>query len=137
MTSMSGAGPLHPWSLQHGACKPYFGDMEPENRQLQTLSNSIFLAGTGLAVMIARRLLLAPVLRFVLAGVAVGWGFYLLGKNPYNKTPGWTSIAVGGGLALLGGSALIGGLSWLVGVGLIAGGAVSFFSGLFKKKDTM
>ena len=70
----------------------------------------------------------------ILAGVAVVWGFYLLGKNPYNKTPGWTSIAVGGALALFGG--LISGLSWVAGVGLIIGGAVSLISGLFKRKDT-
>ena len=43
--------------------------------------------------------------------------------------------AVGGALALFGG--LIAGLSWVAGVGLIIGGAVSFFSGLFKKKDTL
>ena len=107
--------------------------MESENRQLQTVPNGLYLAGAGLAVLITRRLLLAPVPRFILAGVAVGWGFYLLGKNPYNKTPGWTSIAVGGALALFGG--LIAGLSWIAGVGLIIGGAVSFFSGMFKRSD--
>ena len=109
--------------------------MEPENRQLQTLPNGVYLAGTGLAVLITRRLLLTPVPRLILAGVAVVWGIYLLGKNPYNKTPGWTSLAVGGALALFGG--LIAGLSWVAGVGLIIGGAVSFFSGLFKKNETL
>lgn len=109
--------------------------MESENRSLQTVSNGVYLAGTGLAVLITRQLLLSPVPRFILAGVAVVWGVYLLGKNQYNKTPGWTSIAVGGALALFGW--LISGLSWIAGVGLIIGGAVSLISSLFKKKDTL
>ena len=38
--------------------------MESENTQLQTLPNGVCLAGTGLAVLITRRLLLAPTDRF-------------------------------------------------------------------------
>ena len=105
-----------------------------DNKGLSTTGNGLFLAGTGAAVLITRKLLLAPTPRLLLATGAVVWGFYLLGREPYNKTPGWTSIAVGGALALLGG--LVSAVSWVAGVGLIAGGLVSFFSGLFGRSDS-
>jgi hypothetical protein len=110
--------------------------MESENRQLAHVPNAVYLAGTGVAVLLTKNLLLDhPLPRLLLAGGAVVWGVYLLGKNQTNKTPGWTSIAVGGALALFGG--LMATLSGIAGVGLIIGGVVSFVSGLFRKNDTL
>lgn len=104
--------------------------MDSGNRQLQALPNGLFLAGSGVAVLLAKSLLLAPIPRFLIAGAAVVWGFYLLGKNRENPTPGWTSIAAGAGLALFGG--LLSAISGVAGVGLIAAGAVSLVAGLFR-----
>jgi hypothetical protein len=106
--------------------------MESDNK-LPALPNSAFLALSGGAILLARQIILWPPARLLIAAGAIGWGFYLLGREPYNKTPGWTSIAAGGALALFGG--LLAGVSWIAGVGLIAAGVVSFVSGLFNRGD--
>jgi hypothetical protein len=106
--------------------------MDQESSHLPTLPNGLFLAASGVAVLLAKSLLLTPVPRFLLAGAAIVWGFYLLGRNPRNPTPGWTSVAAGAGLALFGG--LVSALSGIAGVGLIAAGAVSMIAGLFHRR---
>ena len=107
--------------------------MDSENKQLPALPNGLFLAGSGLAMLLVKGLLRAPVPRFLIAGVAVVWGFYLLGKNKDNPTPGWTSIAAGGALALFGG--LLSAVSGIAGVGLIVAGVVSTIAGLFRRGE--
>ena len=99
--------------------------------QLQTLPNGILLAGGGLAVLLVKGLLLNPVSRFILAGVAGVWGIYQLITNK-NKTPGITAIASSGILIIFG--TFVSGLATVAGVGLIIAGAVSLISGLFRKQ---
>jgi len=108
--------------------------MDSGNIQLQALPNGLFLAASGVAVLVAKSLLLTPVPRFLIAGAAVLWGFYLLGKNRDNPTPGWTSITAGAGLALFGG--LLSAVSGVAGVGLIAAGVVSLVAGLFRRSKS-
>jgi hypothetical protein len=107
--------------------------MDSGNRGLPALPNALFLAGSGVAVLIAKSVVLSPIPRYLIAGAAVVWGFYLLGRDRSNQGPGWTSIAAGAGLAVFGG--LVSVVSGLVGAGLIVAGAVSFIAGFFRGKS--
>ncbi len=103
-----------------------------ERRQLAPgVPGALFLAGSGLAILLANGILLNPVSRVILAAVAVGWGLWTVLARPHMRRTGWFSVA-GGGVMLLFGSLL----QSLVGVGgviLIAAGGISFLSGLFRR----
>jgi len=101
--------------------------MESE-RQVQSVSNGLFLAISGLAVLVAKGILLNPVSRVILAVVAAVWGIYLLVTRRNSSTSGWTSLAASAVLLLLGG--LISGITTVIGVILIVAGGASFFGGL-------
>jgi hypothetical protein len=105
--------------------------MDSDKSIMRTLPNGLFLAGSGVAVLIAKTLILSPVPRNLIAAAAILWGFYLLGKDRANPTPGWVSIGAGAALALLGG--VLSAVSGVVGVGLIIAGGVSLVAGLFRK----
>lgn len=105
--------------------------MDSENKNLPALPNALFLAASGVGVLVAKGLLLEPrVPRLLIAATAVIWGFYLLGKNRYNQAPGWTSIAAGAALALFG--RLLSAVSGVAGVGLIIAGLVSAITGFLR-----
>ena len=106
--------------------------MDDEQRQLvPAIPSALFLAGSGLAVLLANGILLNPVSRTILAAVAVGWGLWTVLTRPHLRRAGWSAVA-GGGIMLLFGSVLQGLVS-VGGVLLIAAGGVSFLSGLFRR----
>ncbi len=108
--------------------------MESQNRQLPALPNAVFLAASGVGMLLAKGLLLEPrVPRLLIAATAVIWGFYLLGKNRDNQAPGWTSIGAGAALALFG--RLLAAVSGIAGLGLIAAGLISAISDLVRRKS--
>ena len=103
-----------------------------ERRQLApAATGALFLAGSGLAILLANGILLNPVSRVILAAVAVGWGLWTVLTKPHLRRTGWFSVA-GGGVMLLFGS-LLQGLVSVGGVILIAAGGISFLSGLFRR----
>lgn len=107
--------------------------MNLDDKRLPALPNALFLAASGIGVLLAKGLLLEPrVPRLLIAATAVIWGFYLLGKNRDNQAPGWTSIAAGAALALFG--RLLAAVSGIAGLGLIAAGLISAISGLVRGK---
>ena len=77
-----------------------------EQRQLAPgVPGALFLAGSGLAILLANGILLNPVSRVILAAVAVGWGLWTVLTRPQMRRTGWFSVA-GGGIMLLFGSLL-------------------------------
>ena len=98
---------------------------------MPAIPSALFLAGSGLAVLLANGILLNPVSRTILAAVAVGWGLWTVLTRPHLRRAGWSAVA-GGGIMLLFGSVLQGLVS-VGGVLLIAAGGVSFLSGLFRR----
>lgn len=103
------------------------------NRQIQTVSNGLFLVAGGAAVLLFRTLFLNWGVRIILAGAAAVWGVYLLIKNPENKTPGLVSLGASAALILFGG--ILKGLASVAGVGLIIAGGISWVSSWFKKRQ--
>ena len=101
------------------------------NKQAQHYTNGLFLAGSGLAVLLARRIILTPTPRFILAGIIAIWGLYLMASGSANRTAGLMSLIGSGLLILFGG--LLSGISFMAGIGLIVVGGISFFSGLFNR----
>ena len=100
-------------------------------KQVQNYTNGLFLVGSGLAVLLARRIILTPAPRFILAGIIAVWGLYLLASGSANKTAGLMNLIGSGLLILFGG--LLSGVSFVAGIGLIVVGGISFFSGLFNR----
>ena len=108
-------------------------------KDLQSLSNGIFLAGTGLAVLLLRKIILTPAPRFIIAAIIAVWGFYLLasgsgsssGNRSGNRTAGIMSLIASGLLIVFGGP--FSGIAFVAGIGLIIAGGISFLSGLFDR----
>ena len=101
-------------------------------RQIQSVSNGLFLAISGLFVLLAKAILLNPVSRVVLAAVAAFWGIYLLLTRRNSSTSGWMSLAAAAVMLLFGG--LLSGITTVAGIGLIIAGGVSFFAGLLDRR---
>ena len=103
----------------------------PSKNQIQSLTNGIFLMGSGLGVLLIRGLLLLPVPRYILEALAAAWGVLLLGTGSRNTVAGFSSIVAGGALLLFGG--LLSGLSNLAGIALLVLGAFSLVAGFFSR----
>ena len=50
--------------------------MDNEKQLVRGVPSAVFLAGSGVAVLVANGLLLNPVSRVVLAAVTAGWGIW-------------------------------------------------------------
>ena len=104
------------------------------DKQLATVSNGLFLAAGGVAVLLFRGLFLILPIRIVLAGAVAVWGVYTLMKNPDNKTPAYASFGASALLIFFGG--LLRGLTSIAGIGMIIAGGVSWISGWLKRRNT-
>ena len=103
-----------------------------ERKQLAPpVAGGLFLAGTGVAVLLANGILLNPWSRTILAVVAAGWGVRVLITEPHNRRAGWIAIASGAGMFLFG--SLLKGLVSFAGAALIVAGGISALSGLFRR----
>jgi hypothetical protein len=106
-----------------------------ERKQLAPpVAGGLFLAGSGLAVLLANGILLNPVSRTILAVAAAGWGVWVLISQPHNRRAGWIAIASGAGMFLFG--SLLKGLVSFAGAALIVAGGISALSGLFRRPGT-
>ena len=106
-----------------------------ERKQLAPeFAGGIFLAGSGVAVLLANGILLNPVSRTILALAAAGWGVWVLITQPHNRRAGWIAVASGAGMFLFG--SLLKGLVGFAGAALIVGGGISLLSGLFRRPRT-
>ena len=106
--------------------------MDEQRQLVPGVTGAAFLAGSGLAILLANGILLNPVSRTILAAVAVGWGLWTVITKPQQRRSGWISVA-GGGVMLLFGS-LLQGLVSVGGVVLIVAGGISFLGGLFRRR---
>ena len=103
-----------------------------EHRQLtREIPGPLFLAGSGLAILLFNGILLNPVSRTILVAVAVGWGLWTVLARPEIRRAGWYSVA-GGGIMLLFGS-LLQSLVHVGGIALIAAGGISFIGSLLRR----
>ena len=106
-----------------------------ERKQLAApVAGGLFLAGSGVAVLLANGILLNPVSRTILAVAAAGWGVWVLVTQPHNRRAGWIALASGAGMFLFG--SLLKGLVGFAGAALIVAGGISLVSGLFRRTDT-
>ena len=106
-----------------------------EGKQLApAVAGGVFLAGTGVAVLLANGLLLNPVSRTILAVAAAGWGVWVLITQPHNRRTGWIAIASGAGMFLFG--SLLKGMINFGGAALIVAGGIAAVSGLFRRPGT-
>ena len=103
-----------------------------EQRQLaREIPGPLFLAGSGLAILLFNGILLNPVSRTILVAVAVGWGLWTVLTRPEIRRAGWYGVA-GGGIMLLFGS-LLQSLVHVGGIALIAAGGISFVGSLLRR----
>ena len=100
-------------------------------RASRALPSALFLAGSGVAVLLFNGLLLNPFSRIMLAAVAVGWGLWTVIAKPHNRRAGWVSLAAGGVIVLFG--SLFQSLANVAGVVLIAAGGIAYLSSLFRR----
>lgn len=106
-----------------------------ERKQLAPpIAGGLFLAGSGVAVLLANGILLNPVSRTILAVAAAGWGVWVLISQPDNRRAGWIALASGAGMFLFG--SLLKGLVGFAGAALIVAGGISALSGLFRRPGT-
>jgi len=108
--------------------------MENERSLIKSGSNGLFLAVAGAVVLVAKGILFAGPIEYLVAGAAAIWGGYILLTDRTRRKAGWASLAGAGVLVLLGGVLQAG--AAITGIGLIAAGAVSFFSGLFRRRGS-
>ena len=100
-------------------------------RNIQTVSNGVFLGASGIVILLAKGILLNPISRVILVVLAAGWGIFLLIKGSESRTAGLMSLISSGVLLVFG--SFLHGISTIAGIALIAAGAISFFSGFFSK----
>ena len=106
-----------------------------ERKQLAPpVAGGLFLAGTGVAVLLANGILLNPVSRTILAVAAAGWGVWVLVTQPHNRRAGWIALASGAGMFLFG--SLLKGMVSFAGAALIVAGGISALSGLFRRRSS-
>lgn len=108
--------------------------MADERSLIKTGSNGLFLAGAGAVVLLAKGILFAGPIEYLVAGAAAIWGGYILLTDRTRRNAGLASLAGAGVLVLLGGLLQAG--AAITGIGLIAAGAVSFFSSLFRRRGS-
>ena len=76
-------------------------------RNIQTVSNGVFLGASGIVILLAKGILLNPISRIILVVLAASWGIFLLIKGSESRTAGLMSL-ISSGVLLVFGSFLYG-----------------------------
>lgn len=105
--------------------------MKEDGSLIKSGLNGLFLAGTGVLVLLTKGILFAGPIEYIVAGAATLWGVYVLLTDRTRRNVGLASLA-GGGMMMIFGGLLQAGAS-ITGFGLIIAGIVSFFSGLVQR----